>query len=83
MIINEELNKIDFNIIGKGNKVRLVSIAYSLVKDDLLECLKDSTNNYLFTSLTGKQINDRYVGMLVDKVREVTGKKKKKMVHIF
>ncbi len=84
LIINEELNKIDFNIIGKGNKVRLVSIAYSLVKDDLLECLKDSTNNYLFTSLTGKQINDRYVGMLVDKVREVAGipKKSKNGPHI-
>jgi integrase/recombinase XerD len=82
--VNENSNNLEFFIIGKGNKKRLVSMAYSLIKNDFDSSINENTSVYLFSTSTGKQINDRYVGTLVNKVREEAGiaKKEKNGPHL-
>ncbi|WP_418181262.1 tyrosine-type recombinase/integrase (plasmid) [Aliarcobacter lanthieri] len=72
LIISENNNKVEFNIIGKGNKKRLVSIALSLISRDFKPYMNEIIDNseYLFSSSTGKQLNDRYIRTLVEKTRE-------------
>ncbi|WP_198306030.1 tyrosine-type recombinase/integrase [Arcobacter vandammei] len=78
LIVSEKDNRLDFKIIGKGNKTRNISIAYELVKNDYNEYLANTNNNvFLFSTSTGKQLNDRYIYTLVNSTREAAGIAKK------
>jgi len=62
-------NSFEITIIGKGNKKRLVYIAKNFIEKELEELL-DSNKTYLFTTRSGKKINDRYLNTLVEQVLE-------------
>ena len=62
-------NSFEITIIGKGNKKRLVYIAKNFIEKEFKELL-DSNKTYLFTTRSGKKINDRYLNTLVEQVLE-------------
>ncbi len=67
--IVETDNTVEIIIIGKGNKKRVVNIAYNLIHDELLYCIKETTSEFLFSTYSGKAVNDRYLNTIVNQVR--------------
>lgn len=85
--INKEQNNVNITIVGKGNKKRILTVAYNLIKNELEECIdfaNTKNNELLFVSNNGKQINDRYLNTLVVKVMEVANipPKEKNGLHL-
>lgn len=78
---------VKFNIIGKGNKQRILFVKYSHVKKhmDKYEKIRiESPEGYYFTTLRGKQINDRYINTIVSNTLKMSGLNvtKKTSVHM-
>lgn len=85
--ITIENNKVKFNIIGKGNKQRLLYVTLSHIESHMIKyekMRKESVEGYYFTTNKGTQINDRYINTIVSSTLleagiEVT---KKSSVHM-
>ena len=60
-------NSYEIAIIGKGNKKRLIYINKSLIQKEIDELI-DTNKEFIFTTRTGKKINDRYLNTLVEQV---------------
>lgn len=74
--ITIDKNKVKFNIIGKGNKQRILYVMYNHIKKHMQQYEKvrvDSPDNYYFTTSKGKQINDRYINTLINNTLKVAG----------
>ena len=66
--ITIDKNIVKFNIIGKGNKQRLLYITYSHIKKHMIKYEKirtESPDGFYFTTNKGKQVNDRYINTIV------------------
>lgn len=76
-------NSYEITIIGKGNKKRLVYIAKNLIQKEFEELFEDN-KEFLFTTRTGKKINDRYLNTIVEQVMLEAGipKKEKNGPHM-
>lgn len=70
--IKKEYDRVEIKIIGKGNKKRVVSLAYSLIKEELDFTINNSVHvinsKFLFSTVSGKSVNDRYLNTLVSQV---------------
>ena len=66
--ITIDKNIVKFNIIGKGNKQRLLYVTYSHIKKHIIKYEKirtESPDGFYFTTNKGKQVNDRYINTIV------------------
>ena len=66
--ITIDKNIVKFNIIGKGNKQRLLYVTYSHIKKHMIKYEKirtESPDGFYFTTNKGKQVNDRYINTIV------------------
>lgn len=62
-------DKIKFNIIGKGNKQRILYILYENIKKDLHayeRIRKCSLDNYFFTTNKGTRVDERYINTIIN-----------------
>ncbi len=79
----ESGNSYEIAIIGKGNKKRYVYIAKNIIESDLNNLVLIDTE-YLFTTRTGKKINDRYLNTIIENVLQEANipKKEKNGPHM-
>lgn len=85
--ITIENNKVKFNIIGKGNKQRLLYVTHSHIESHMKKyekIRKESPEGYYFTTVKGTQINDRYINTIVKNTLMMAGLEvtKKSSVHM-
>ncbi|MFX4155174.1 tyrosine-type recombinase/integrase [Aliarcobacter butzleri] len=85
--ITIDKNIVKFNIIGKGNKQRLLYVTYSHIKKHMIKYEKirtESSDGFYFTTSRGKQVNDRYINTLVHDTLITAGIEvtKKSSVHM-
>lgn len=74
--ITIENDNVKFNIIGKGNKQRILYVKYSHIKTDMDRYEKvrvNSEENFYFTTPKGKQVNDRYINTLISNTIKLSG----------
>ncbi len=74
--ITIENDNVKFNIIGKGNKQRILYVKYSHIKTDMDRYEKirvNSEENFYFTTPKGKQVNDRYINTLISHTLKLSG----------
>lgn len=80
--ITIENDNVKFNIIGKGNKQRILYVKYSHIKADMDRYEKirvNSDENFYFTTPKGKQVNDRYINTLISNTLKLSGIEVSKM----
>lgn len=74
--ITIDKNIVKFNIIGKGNKQRLLYVSYNHIKKHMIKYEKtrvSCSEGYYFTTTRGKRVNDRYINTLVEDTLKVAG----------
>lgn len=74
--ISIEKDIVKFNIIGKGNKQRILYVTHSHIKKHMQKYEKirvESPDNFYFTTSSGKQINDRYISTIISNTLKITG----------
>lgn len=78
--IIEKDDLVELKITGKGNKKRTVTIAYSLIKQELLSLIRVAklrNSEYLFNTKNGKKIDNRYLRNIIQNVMQTANIAKK------
>lgn len=80
-------DNVKFNIIGKGNKQRILYVQYKHIKKHMDRYDKirvESKDGFYFTTSKGTQINDRYINTIVGDTLKFAGVNvtKKKSCHM-
>lgn len=85
--VNSLENTVLIDIVGKGNKSRIVSIAHKLIKENLEATMlnaKGQGTKFLFPTKSGKAVNVRYLHDIIVPTMSIAGipKKSKNSSHM-